>query len=725
MVHRGIKFVHAAVLAVAAVLAFLVVSELDERTVLGHRAMLSVDRADGSASGEEVVRALTGFADRHGTVIARSLPDLEDSEGRRHLYLAVGDRHSAAASWQRDGYPDFGQRVDTEVHPMTALGNRDPRGVYYLIGPGSEAAAVAEFGALGLSVTVAHPLAPSELWPAYTDGPLTDVLLTTALALVTLTGASVLLSARSYGVLRLHGLSLTGVFLRDLRQLRRSWLISAGLLTVLVAVALGFLNGWARPGLYAAVAVGIAAVLGLTVLAAQAAALALVFRTALPGALKGEVPVRAVTLTAYAVRIPALLLVVGLVGSVVTAGGDLLERREVWKAYARTGDATGVRITGSVSFGDLPEMERAMGRRLHQADREGKVVMAGRLPLRNLAGADLPGELLVVNEAFLAEQPLHAPDGRRHLPGDHKDATDGKSGGTSGGGKVRLLVPVSLGGLLPRLLERTPGILRPADPGRVPRDDIEARPLRDGQRVFTYTPGDLARDGSGEDRSFVRDPVVLVVPAASGHLTEVNYYAFATRNQLFFPDPADIHDILREDESMRTYIAALLPVKQKAAVATAEAARTFRLQLFELLAGTAVLLITAVGVCAVHTRSHARTVLVRHLAGWPFLATHRTLLAVEAAVLLLLAGWLPARTAWENQELSGYTARGIPPPRPLAEITGTDVVTTAGLAAASLGVLLCALVLFHRRIVREGSGASRGPALTRTLRKPPGARSRT
>ncbi|WP_143201162.1 hypothetical protein [Streptomyces uncialis] len=724
MVHRGIKFVHAAVLAVATVLAFLVVSELDERTVLGHRAMLSVDRADGSTSGAGVVRALTEFADRHDTVIARSLPDLEDSEGRRHLYLAVGDRDSAAASWQRDGYPDFGQRVDTEVHPMTALGNRDPRGVYYLIGPGSEAAAVAEFGALGLSVTVAHPLAPSELWSVYTDGPLTDVFLTTALALVTLTGAGVLLSARSYGVLRLHGLSLTGAFLRDLRQLRRSWLISAGLLTVLVAVALGFLNGWARTGLYAAVAVGIAAVLGLTVLAAHAAALALVFRTALPGSLKGEVPVRAVTLTAYAVRIPALLLVVGLVGSVVTAGGDLLERREVWKAYARTGDATGVRITGSVSFDDLPGMERAMGRRLHQADREGKVVMAGRLPLGNLAGADVPGELLVVNEAFLAEQPLHAPDGHRHQPDTHKDATDGKSG-ESGGGKVRLLVPEALGGSLPRLLERTPSILRPADPGRVPRSDIETRLLRDGQRVFTYTPGDRARDGSGEDRSFVRDPVVLVVPAASGHLTEVNYYAFATRNQLFFPDPADIHDILREDESMRTYIAALLPVKQKAAVATAEAARTFRLQLFELLAGTAVLLITAVGVCAVHTRSHARTVLVRHLVGWPFPATHRTLLAVEAAVLLLLAGWLPARIAWENQELSGYTARGIPPPRPLAEITGTDVVTTAGLAVTSLGVLFCALVLFHRRIVREGIGASRVPVLPRPLRKPSGARSRT
>ncbi|MEW2394596.1 hypothetical protein [Streptomyces sp. NPDC046862] len=704
MLHRGIKFVHATALAFAALLAFLVVSDLDEGTVLGSRTALRVDESDGSASGEEVVRALGEFAADRGAVIGRELPDLEDSEGRRHLYLAVGDPRSDAASWLKDGYPDFGGRVVTEAHPMAELGNRDPRGFYYVFGPHApDADVTAEFASLGLRASAGHPLSPSELWSSYADGPLFDAFLVTALALVTLTGASVLLGAKGYGVLRLQGMSLTGVFFRDLRLLRRFWLVSAGLLTAVVLAWLGVFNGWARLGLYTSVAVGIAVVLELIVLAAHAAVLGLTFRTGLRAALKGEVPARAVSLAAYAVRIPALLLVVGLLASVVAAGGDLLERRETWQTYARTGDATGIRITGSVGIDDMPKMERAVGRRIHQADRQGKIIMAGRLWLRDLLREEVPGELLVVNDSFLAEQPVLAPGGQRYRPGNTKgDARDGE--GDTGDGKVRLLVPETLSDQVPLLRESTPGVLRPEDPDRIAPSDIETRPMKNGQRIFTYTPGEsLGPDGDELDRSFVPDPVVLVVPNGSDYLTQINYYAFATRNQVVFPDPRDVHDILREDAAMRTYIAALLPVKQKAAVAMSEAAHDFRLQLFQLAAGTAVLLITATGVCIVHARRNAQAIFVRHLSGWSFLATHGTLLAVEAALAALLAAWLPVRTWWRNQDLAEYAARGIPAPYSPEEITGPDLLAAAGLAAVTLGVVLGALTLFHRRIVREGS----------------------
>lgn len=696
MLHRGIKFVHATALAFAALLAFLVVSDLDEGTVLGSRTALRVDESDGSASGEEVVRALGEFAADRGAVIGRELPDLEDSEGRRHLYLAVGDPESDAASWLKDGYPDFSGRIVTEVHPLAELGNRDPRGFYYVFGshaPDTDVAA--EFASLGLRASTAHPLSPPELWSSYAEGPLSDAFLVTALALVTLTGASVLLGAKGYGVLRLQGMSLTGVFLRDLRLLRRFWLIAAGLPTAVVLAWLGVFNGWARLGLYTAVAVGIALVLELIVLAAHAAVLALTFRTGLRAALKGEVPARAVSLAAYAVRIPALLLVVGLLASVVAAGGDLLERRQTWQTYARTGDATGIRITGSVGIDEMPKMERAVGRRIHQADRQGEIIMAGRLWLRDLLPEGVPGELLVVNDSFLAEQPVLAPGGQRYRPG--------KTEGGTGDGKVRLLVPETLGDHVPLLRESTPGILRPENPDRIALSDIETHPMKNGQRIFTYTPGErFGPDGDGLDHSFVRDPVVLVVPNGSDYLTQINYYAFATRNQVIFPDPQDVHDILREDAAMRTYIAALLPVKQKAAAAMSDAARDFRLQLFQLAAGTAVLLITATGVCIVHARKNAQAVFVRHLSGWPFLATHAALLAVEVALAALLAAWLPVRTWSRNQDLAEYTARGIPAPYAPERITGPDLLAAAGLAAVTLGVVLGALTLFHRRIVREG-----------------------
>ncbi|WP_326615803.1 hypothetical protein OG863_01045 [Streptomyces decoyicus] len=699
MLHRGIKFVHAAALAFSAMLAFLVVSDLDERMILGNRAVLVVNESSGSASGEEVVRTLTEFVAARGAVIGRELPDLEDSEGRRHLYLAVGDPQSTAASWLKgDGYPRFARQVITEVHPMAELGNRDPRGTYYLFGlRPADQEVVAKFASLGLKTTVSHPLSFFELRTTYADSMLAGAFLVVALALVTLTGASVLLSAKAYGVLRLHGASCRGAFIRDLRQLRRFWLSAAGVLTALVLTSLGIFNGWASLGLYAAVAAAVAGMLELFVLATHAAVLRFTFRAPLPAALNGEVPALPASLTAYAVRIPALLLTVALLASVAAASEDLLERRQAWETYAQVGDATGIRITGSVGIDEIPDMEQAVGRRLHQADKEGQIIMAGRLWLRALFRKEIPGELLVVNEAFLAEQPVLGPNGRRYLP----EARQGKG---ACAGAARLLVPEHLATHLPLFRQGAPGILSPENPGRITSSDIETRPMKDGQQIFAYTPGeDTNRDGSSADRSFVRDPVLLVIPNGSDHLTEVNYLAFATYNQLFFPDPQDVRDIMREDDRMRTYIAALLPVKQKAALAMREATYSFRLQLLELAAGLAVLLVTAVGVCIIHARKNAQTIFARHLSGWPFAATHRALLSAEAGVAVLILVWLPARTWWTNQELTRNTARKAPSPWPSAEFTGLDMAAAVALAGVTLGVVLLVLNRFHRRIVARGS----------------------
>ncbi|MBD3005160.1 hypothetical protein [Streptomyces sp. 5-10] len=698
MLHRGITFVHAAALAFAALLAFLVVSDLDEKMVLGNRAVLFVDASDGSTSGGEVARALTEFAAARGAVIGRELPDLENSEGRRHLYLAVGEPRSAAASWLKDGYPNFGRRVVTEVHPMAELGNRDPRGIYYLFGRRpADQDVIAEFASLGLKATISHPLSFSELRTSYAGSSLSEAFLITALALVTLTGASVLLSAKAYGILRLQGVSFTEALLRDLRKLCRFWLIAAGVLAAVVLLALRGFNGWARLGLYTAVAAALAVVLELIVIAAHATVLGLTFRTALPAALKGEVPARAASLTAYAVRIPALLFTVVLIATVVAAGQDLLERRQAWETYARVGDATGIRINGSVGIDEIPKMERTVGHRLHQADKDGKIIMAGRLWLSELFGKGLRGELLVVNESFLARQPVLGADGQRYLPGD-------RQGKAVRDDPVRLLVPERLAAHLPLFRQGVPGILRPEDPGRITQSEIETRLMKNSQRIFAYTPGEETnRDGTDVDRSFVRDPVLLVVPNGSDYLTEINYYAFATRNQVLFPDPRDVHDILRKDERMRTYIAALLPAKQKAAVAMRDVTYAFRLRVLELVAGLAVLLITAIGVCIVHARKNAQTIFVRHLSGWSFAATHRVLLAAEAVVAVLILVWLPARTWWKNQDLARCSARCIPDPRPPAEITRLDVAAAGGLAAVTFGTVLLVLVLIHRGIVTAGS----------------------
>ncbi|MEV0781310.1 hypothetical protein [Streptomyces sp. NPDC050428] len=699
MLHRGIKFVHAAALSFSAVLAFLVVSDLDERGVLGGHAALTVRESDGSASGAQVVRALTDLAAERGVAIGRELPDLEDSEGRRHLYLAVGAPQSAEASWLSEGYPAFSQQIKTDVRPLAELGNRDPRGLYYIFGPhGVEQGIVSEFSSLGLTATITHPFAFSNLATHYKDSVLFNALMITVLAIVALTGASVLLSAKTYGVLRLQGLSYTAIFRRDLWQLGRYSLITLIGITAAVLISLGFYNGLARLMLYATVAAGVAAALASFAIATHAVALRLTFKADILAALKGEMPNRISSFAAYAVRVPVLLLIVGLAAEAATAGQDLLQRQQAWETYQRTGDATGIRITGSLAIDEINKMEKVLGQRLRQADTNGEIIVAGRTSSRNiLRGSSASGELLIVNEAFLAEQPVFGLDGQRYLP-------QNQQGERGSGSKVRLLIPEDLSGETERVRQAAPGILNPPEPDSIKQTDIETHSMKSGQSIFSYTSGDTSNRAEGrQDHSFVENPLILVVPNGSRYLSEVHYFGFATRNQVIFPDPQDVRNILREDARMPTYIAALLPVKQKAAVAIREAAYEFRLHLFNLAAGTAVLLITATGVCIVHARKNAQSIFLQHLSGWRFAAIHRTVLIGEASIVILLALWLPVRTWWDNRAIETYEARDMPTPRPPAELSGIDAGAAAGLGGFTFVFVVCALLFFHRRIVKEGT----------------------
>lgn len=74
MLHRSIKFVHAAVLAFSAILAFLLLRHLDGRWVMGHTAVVWATDSTGATSGSQVTTSITEFAASHRATIARETP---------------------------------------------------------------------------------------------------------------------------------------------------------------------------------------------------------------------------------------------------------------------------------------------------------------------------------------------------------------------------------------------------------------------------------------------------------------------------------------------------------------------------------------------------------------------------------------------------------------------------------------------------------------------------
>ncbi|WP_327744128.1 hypothetical protein OHO28_22535 [Streptomyces europaeiscabiei] len=696
MLHRGIKFVHTAVLAYAAVLAFLFLRSLDEDWVLGHSAVVWVTDTDNSTSGSQVTRVIAEFAKSNGTTVAREVPDLENPYSRRHLYLAPGGQRS---DWLRDGYPAFNRDYRTDVHPISELGQRDPRGFYYVFGSDRAAASLTRtLTDLGLQATVNHPLSVAQLTPVYADSALYRSFFVVALAVVTTTGAGVLLNAKAYGVLRLQGKSFAQILLRDLRQLAVFWSTAFAAVAAATLLLLGLYNGLTWIGWFSSIALTCAAALSLIAFAVHAAMLWLTFQTDVLRALKGELPSRTASASAYLVRIPALLLALSIATAVVLAGQDVVTRQESSDAYTKIGDTTSIELNGSLASATaLQDLNEKVGGWLRRADRNGEVVVVGHRDLQRSAPGDgLPkGDLLIVNESFLAEQPVLDSSGRRHNP----TATTSD--------QVRLLIPAALAPYAHRLQQLVPGLLNPSDPDKIKPDQVEVLRSKDGQRVFTYNPQgqSQADENPGADDSFVTDPVIIAYPHGSNFLSDRGYTAYASQQSIVFHDADKVTTGIKKYH-LETYVTGMSPVGQNAALRLRDLVRDFRLQLFNLGVAVMVLLITGVGVCIVHSRKNAQAIFARHISGWTFTATHRTVLAVEGVLAVLLAGWVPVQVWQQNQGLERYEALGIPPPRTPVEITELGVGVAVGLVTIEVVAVLLALLAFHRRIVKEGATES-------------------
>ncbi|MFF0448588.1 hypothetical protein ACFYT4_19610 [Streptomyces sp. NPDC004609] len=302
-----------------------------------------------------------------------------------------------------------------------------------------------------------------------------------------------------------------------------------------------------------------------------------------------------------------------------------------------------------------------------------------------------------MNDTFLAKQPVLDPTGRRYTPVPR----DGKAPDSH---PVRLILPESLGRQAAAITEAIPYVLSSSFNRHTQLVTLRAK---SGQRLFAYNPGNQvynAAHSPKEDRSLVRDPVLVVVPNGSKFLSDDRYTALATQEGVVFPNPDDVLSVIEADKAnkLQTYVTAVRPVAQNFALKLRDAVNEFRLQLFNLVLAVTVLLIAGVGVCIIYSRKNAQAIFVQHISGWRYVVTHRFILSVEVALAVLLATRVPFETWLQNQELEKVAASGTPLLHPLVHLTELDLGIIAGLVAVELGAVLLALAVFHRHIVREG-----------------------
>ncbi|KOX24102.1 hypothetical protein [Nocardiopsis sp. NRRL B-16309] len=687
MPRRIIVFAHAALLFLASLIAFLFCAGVETTLQLPAERSASVWIVDndGTHDIDAVAATVRRFSEDHDAAVGFVARDASDLAMQTHVYLAAPDPDSREARWLTDGYPSFNPGYTVDVHPLEEFADIGPNGYYFVFGaPESAAAALEEaLGVHGLST--APGSTATELWHFFAGGHMLNLAVIALLVVASATAAGVLLASRDYAVLRLNGHSYGRILLADLAGIGRLWALLLPAATVAVLALLGLYNGWDQLWFFTRIALTCAALLAAAAVAVHALTLSLVHATAILPALRGRVPVRGTLAALYLVRVPVLVLALTLIGTVVSTAQTVRDQAVALELFTEHGDTSHLSLSphyGWVDEDDFAALDATVGPWLRETDRRGEMVLAIRLSPEEWSRptADAPdGEALVVNDTYLAEQRVTAPDGSRYGPDDG----------------VRVLLPESRAADEDAVTEHVRGWLDMVS-GDADPPPVSVLPSADGQTLFTYGSRST---GPSPFLPQVTDPVVVALPNG-GVLSDTSYANHLTSRATVFPDPSVPMAFRAENPDAARYIIAVETLTTTARHDLDVHRTILRSELFNLVGVGAVLMVTAIGACLVYVRTRAQHIFVRHISGWTFAATHRRLLLAEAGIAAAFAGWATVDTfaalAAQNDP-TGYT----PPGQALA--TGAEPFYALGIALASLAITVAALAHFHRRIVREGA----------------------
>lgn len=661
--------------------------EVDTYVPLGFQTQVWVRDAQASASVQGLGEAVERFAQQNRVNVARQQTATDNADFGRELYVAVGAPNQGAATWLREGYPEFSRLAQTDVRPWRDLDFEqiDPRGFYLVEGPPDVGTKLAqEFSRRGFTAVAAPFLGPTQHLTGVL-GENASAAAIAALAAVVLVGATVLLNAKTYGVGRLHGRSFGWLLRRDVVVAAPGVLSIVLALSLAATVALALYNRLHWIGTYWLLVAALLLASGAAAFITHTVAIWLTSRVDVIEAVKGHLPTWSTLVAAYLLRVPAALLAVVAVSSAVAlaepaqrAGQNLTAARD------HAGDAAFILLNGSLGeagtedllFGDA-------ARWFERADLDGRIVLADDssatywdIPSR---GADATSnepapDVLTVNPTYLLEQVVLAEDGARLTPEDLPL------------GRPTVLVPAARSHLAEAVTAQAVEDLEFArsrsDAGAFP--DAARMTIASGQELFTY--GGVV---SGSPGAVVRDAFLVVVPPQL-RVWGPAYIHMAESIVLREPGlPADV----RADRRLATAILATLPVQQKLADVAREAQTRWTTGVVTSVVAAAVLLAVVFTAVAVYVRAWASRLFVRFVHGWSRLAANPVLVAAEATVLavVLLSGARP----WLAEQLATPPDPSVPPP-PNHDAVNPDVQLAVTAAVLLLSVLVAAVVLRSR-----------------------------
>lgn len=395
---------------------------------------------------------------------------------------------------------------------------------------------------------------------------------------------------------------------------------------------------------------------------------------------KGEIDGWWALTAAYAIRLPALFVLLGIIGA-LGQSAYLAEVESQTRAYwDDADDAVTLGISGSLSDSEYYSAQTSIVEMSRALDKRHGVVFTQRDPL----SPALPNAL-AVNEEYLQRVIVLGTDGERIT------ATNG----------ITVLVPSgSDAAATASAAADWYAFQHSLTSSDVPEpEEVRIFEIEPDQELFTF------RTGSGDvmnGPAVVHDAAIVVIPGLD-HLAPSEIFAGVTNGGIVFTDPAAVTAAVHS-QGLDHVVAAIQPVAYQADERYRQALGTVTINVAGFVASVIVVTGSALIVAVVSVEKNKQRLFVQHISGWPFLAAHRGALIIESVLIAAVAA-ISVVATWTRDPLSVRTVVDRGTASTENYLVEQSVIAVAVCITAS-GLLVGALALAHRRMVRRHSADS-------------------
>ncbi|MGL4340437.1 MAG: hypothetical protein ACRCSP_08475 [Rhodoglobus sp.] len=628
---------------VALILTFQYYATQDRSVPFGTQSAFSITAIPADSGKTDIVNLIERAAQQQSLNIYKVTVDPTDVGNGRYLFAFLGDPAKDADLYPGGRYPSFDPGYSTTVKSSRDITTEDIRGLFWTTGDSSATAVLLNsLRRAGFEATFAQTPNNFLIFRTMDYFAAAPIAVATMFGLILALGYSITYQRKLFTVKAVHGFTRSRTLWGEVLAFSAFFVAAAAILSTVSSLGLMAFN---QANQFSSVASSAFLVMGATYLIAilfQVLLFSAVSTTPQVAFLKGARPLGFLLSLSLLTQIFVLGLSYAVLSHTVSLYLKTSSDQGSVSTWLEASNLVTLRFGGSNTPQDFEKITSSVGRLFAAQESLGQAILAyhPRLPSQQVTGyGPNDGNSLIVNNEYLASQDIRSSSGKRI--GELPEAS----------GQIYLLVPERVKSQTEAIVEQYKVFADfqvSLNPNETPKTiSLTTIYTRNGQKIFNYGSTSVMEETSQSD------PVIAVMPAGAGVLSDDFYLSAATNGNAIFINPEALIEQLRGSELEQRILS--VDTISDYALASIDLRKS---QIIVYISGIALILLVMMFsssiMALVYCDRNKQALFAKYALGWSFFRTHRHYLAAVLGLgLTVLAG---CGVLGAVNSLAGYTA---------------------------------------------------------------------